>query len=45
MSRIVAQWNDFSKMNAVWDAWVPEGHAPVRVLKQVWLVKHYLLRA
>lgn len=21
---------DFAKMNAVWDAWVPEGQAPVR---------------
>ncbi|WP_323035299.1 RidA family protein [Pararhodobacter sp.] len=21
---------DFSAMNAVWDAWVPEGHAPAR---------------
>ena len=22
--------NDFAEMNAVWDAWVPAGHAPVR---------------
>ena len=22
--------DDFEKMNAVWDAWVPEGHAPAR---------------
>ena len=22
--------NDFQKMNAVWDAWVPEGFAPAR---------------
>ncbi|WP_319825947.1 RidA family protein [Thalassovita sp.] len=22
--------NNFDEMNAVWDAWVPEGHAPVR---------------
>ena len=21
---------DFAAMNAVWDAWVPEGHAPAR---------------
>ncbi len=21
---------DFAEMNAVWDAWVPEGHAPAR---------------
>ena len=22
--------NDFAEMNAVWDAWVPDGHAPAR---------------
>ena len=22
--------NDFAEMNAVWDAWVPSGHAPCR---------------
>ena len=22
--------SDFAEMNAVWDAWVPEGHAPAR---------------
>jgi enamine deaminase RidA (YjgF/YER057c/UK114 family) len=22
--------NDFAAMNAVWDAWVPQGHAPAR---------------
>ncbi|NQW10555.1 MAG: RidA family protein [Alphaproteobacteria bacterium] len=22
--------DDFAEMNAVWDAWVPEGHAPAR---------------
>ena len=22
--------DDFAAMNAVWDAWVPEGHAPAR---------------
>ena len=24
----LADMNDFAEMNAVWDAWVPEGHAP-----------------
>ena len=26
----LADMNDFAEMNSVWDAWVPEGHAPVR---------------
>jgi enamine deaminase RidA (YjgF/YER057c/UK114 family) len=26
----LADMADFEKMNAVWDAWVPEGHAPAR---------------
>ncbi|QKV19146.1 RidA family protein [Oricola thermophila] len=26
----LADMADFEEMNAVWDAWVPEGHAPVR---------------
>lgn len=26
----LADMDDFAEMNAVWDAWVPEGHAPVR---------------
>jgi enamine deaminase RidA (YjgF/YER057c/UK114 family) len=26
----LADINDFDDMNAVWDAWVPEGHAPAR---------------
>ncbi|CUH69448.1 Enamine/imine deaminase [Thalassovita autumnalis] len=26
----MADMADFSEMNAVWDAWVPEGHAPAR---------------
>lgn len=26
----VADMEDFAEMNAVWDAWVPEGHAPAR---------------
>ena len=26
----LADMEDFAEMNAVWDAWVPAGHAPVR---------------
>lgn len=26
----MADMDDFAEMNAVWDAWVPEGHAPAR---------------
>ncbi len=26
----LADMSDFAEMNAVWDAWVPEGHAPAR---------------
>jgi enamine deaminase RidA (YjgF/YER057c/UK114 family) len=26
----LADIDDFEEMNGVWDAWVPEGHAPVR---------------
>ncbi|MFX0544491.1 RidA family protein [Roseovarius sp. S1116L3] len=26
----MADMKDFAEMNAVWDAWVPEGHTPAR---------------
>lgn len=26
----LSDMSDFAAMNAVWDAWVPEGHAPAR---------------
>lgn len=26
----MADFADFTEMNAVWDAWVPQGHAPAR---------------
>ncbi|WP_111735187.1 RidA family protein [Roseovarius amoyensis] len=26
----LADMDDFAEMNAIWDAWVPEGHAPAR---------------
>ena len=30
---------DFSEMNAVWDAWVPEGHAPARACGEAKLAR------
>ncbi len=26
----LADMTDFNEMNAIWDAWVPDGHAPAR---------------
>ncbi|MCF6436848.1 RidA family protein [Pseudoalteromonas sp. MMG022] len=33
----------FAKMNAVWDAWVPEGHAPARACVQAAMARPELL--
>ncbi|MEX0279083.1 MAG: RidA family protein [Ruegeria sp.] len=33
---------DFAEMNAVWDAWVPEGHAPVRACGEARLARDVL---
>jgi len=33
----------FSDMNAVWDAWVPEGHAPARACGEASLARSELL--
>ncbi|MGC1496103.1 MAG: RidA family protein [Sulfitobacter sp.] len=30
---------DFAEMNGVWDAWVPEGHAPARACGEAKLAK------
>ncbi len=30
---------DFAEMNAVWDAWVPEGHAPARACGEARLAR------
>ncbi|MCI5110332.1 MAG: RidA family protein [Marivita sp.] len=30
---------DFAEMNAVWDAWVPEGHAPARACGEAKLAR------
>ncbi len=33
---------DFAEMNAVWDAWVPEGHAPARACGEAKLARDAL---
>ncbi|WP_195819382.1 RidA family protein [Roseobacter sp. MH60115] len=33
---------DFADMNAVWDAWVPEGHAPARACGEAKLARDVL---
>lgn len=33
---------DFADMNAVWDAWVPEGHAPARACGEARLARDTL---
>jgi len=35
--------DDFAKMNEVWDAWVPEGHAPARACVQAAMARDVLL--
>lgn len=35
----LADMGDFDEMNAVWDAWVPEGHAPVRACGEAKLAR------
>ncbi|USD32379.1 MULTISPECIES: RidA family protein [Vibrio] len=34
---------DFQEMNAVWDAWVPEGHAPARACVTADMAREALL--
>ena len=34
---------DFTAMNAVWDAWIPEGHAPARACVEARLARPELL--
>ena len=38
----VADMDDFAEMNAVWDAWVPEGHAPARACGESRLARDVL---
>jgi len=35
--------DDFAKMNMVWDAWIPEGHAPARACVQAAMAREVLL--
>lgn len=35
----LADMGDFAEMNAVWDAWVPKGHAPARACGEVKLAR------
>jgi enamine deaminase RidA (YjgF/YER057c/UK114 family) len=37
------EMTDFSKMNAVWDSWVPEGSAPARACVEASMARDVLL--
>ncbi len=39
----VKDMNDFSQMNEVWDAWVPEGYAPARACVEAAMARDVLL--
>ncbi len=39
----IKDMKDFAAMNAVWDAWVPEGHAPARACVQASMAREALL--
>ena len=39
----VRDMKDFAEMNAVWDAWVPEGHAPARACVEARMARPELL--
>lgn len=38
----LADMSDFKEMNAVWDSWVPAGHAPARACGQASLARDAL---
>jgi enamine deaminase RidA (YjgF/YER057c/UK114 family) len=38
----LADMADFAEMNAVWDAWVPRGHAPARACGEARLARETL---
>ena len=38
----LADMADFAEMNAVWDAWVPQGHAPARACSEAKLARQAL---
>lgn len=39
----IKDMNDFAAMNAVWDAWVPQGEAPARACVQAAMARPELL--
>lgn len=39
----VKTMDDFQAMNAVWDAWVPDGHAPARACVEAAMARDELL--
>ncbi|MBT3145779.1 RidA family protein [Neptunomonas phycophila] len=39
----IRDMKDFAQMNAVWDAWVPEGHAPARACVEARMARPELL--
>ena len=39
----IKDMQDFAAMNAVWDSWVPEGHAPARACVQASMARPELL--
>lgn len=39
----IKDMEDFAEMNAVWDAWVPAGHAPARACVQASMAREALL--
>ncbi|MBA5761333.1 RidA family protein [Vibrio sp. 404] len=39
----IKDMKDFAEMNAVWDAWVPEGHAPARACVEASMAREELL--
>ncbi|GAB2646366.1 RidA family protein [Vibrio panuliri] len=39
----IKDMQDFAEMNAVWDAWVPAGHAPARACVQASMAREELL--
>lgn len=38
----LSDMGDFAEMNEVWDAWVPEGHAPARACGEAKLAREVL---
>lgn len=38
----LSDMSDFAEMNEVWDAWVPEGHAPARACGEAKLARDVL---